>query len=71
MQELAQGANELNASVSAMRADFGAAHAAMAMRTKKELTDYVSGNRRLVRRMRKETAADLAGARRAWAGKGR
>jgi len=43
MQDLAHGAMELTTSVSAMRADFAAAHAAMAERTRKELADYVSG----------------------------
>ena len=69
MRDLARGTNELAISVLAMRADFGAAHAAMAERTRKELADYVSGNRKRVARMRKTTAADLAGARRAWTGK--
>jgi len=69
MQDLARGTNELAISVLAMRADFGAAHAAMAKEARENRAAFVSGNRRKVARMRKATAADLAGARRAWTGK--
>jgi hypothetical protein len=69
MQELARGAKDLASTVSAMQADFAAAHATMARKTGKARASYVAKIKRQVGRMRKETAADLAGARRAWLGK--
>ena len=68
---LAHGAQDLASSVSAMRAGFGAAHAAMAKRSRKHLTTYVSAMTMRAGRMRHANAADLAGARKAWAGKGK
>jgi hypothetical protein len=38
----------------------------MAKKTRRELSSFVSGIEKQVGRMRKETAKDLAGARRAW-----
>jgi hypothetical protein len=69
MQELARGAKDLAFTVSTMRADFAAAHAAMARKTGKARTSYVARIKRQVGRMRKETAADLAGASKVWFGK--
>ena len=69
MQELARGAKDLAATVSDMRADFSAAHAAMARKTRKARASYVSKIERQVGRMRKATSSDLAGARSAWFGK--
>ena len=69
MQELARGARDLASTVSAMQADFAAAHAAMARKTRKARVSYVARIKKQVGRLRKETAADLAGASRAWLGK--
>jgi hypothetical protein len=69
MQELARGAKDLASTVSAMQADFAAAHATMARKTGKARASYVAKIKRQVGRMRKETSSDLAGARRAWLGK--
>ena len=69
MQELARGARDLASTVSAMQADFAAAHAAMARKTGKARASYVARIKKQVGRMKKETAADLAGARRVWLGK--
>ena len=69
MQDLAQSAKNLANEVSAMRADFAGAHAAMAKKEKKIRLVFVSGVKKRVGRMRREYASDLAGARRAWCGK--
>jgi len=69
MQELARGARDLAATVSAMQADFAAAHTAMARKSRRERISYVARIKKQVGRMRKETSSDLAGARRAWLGK--
>jgi len=69
MQELARGAKDLASSVSAMQAGFAAAHATMARKTGKARAAYVAKIKRQVGRMRKETAADLAGANQVWFGK--
>jgi hypothetical protein len=69
MHDLACGAKKLAFTVSAMQADFAAAHAAMARKTKRERGSYVAKIRKQVGRMRKENASDLAGAARAWFGK--
>ncbi len=66
MQDLARGAKDLATEVSAMQASFAKAHTAMAKKTKRELRSFVAGIEKKVGRMRKETATDLAGARRAW-----
>jgi len=60
----------LATTVSAMQDDFAAAHAAMAKKTRRERVSYVARIKKQVGRMRKETAADVAGAHRAWFGKG-
>ncbi len=69
MQELARGARDLASTVSAMQADFAAARTAMAKKTGKARASYVARIKKQVGRIKKETAADLAGARRAWLGK--
>ena len=69
MQELARGAKELTSTVSAMQADFAAAHNAMARKSRRERASYVARIKKQVGRMRKETSSDLDGARRAWLGK--
>ncbi len=69
MRELAHGAKDLASSVSAMQSDFAAAHATMARKTGKERVTYVARINRQVGRMRKENAADLAGASQVWFGK--
>jgi hypothetical protein len=69
MQGLAHGAKELATTVANMQADFASAHASMAKNTGKERATFVAGLKKKVGRMRKENAADLAGAARAWFGK--
>ena len=69
MQELAHGAKDLASTVSAMQAEFAAAHKAMAKKTGKARATFVARLSKQVGRMRKENASDLAGAARAWAGK--
>ncbi len=69
MHNLAQGATNLADEVSAMRADFAGAHAAMAKKARKGREAFVSGMRKRVNRMRREFSSDLAGAHRAWCGK--
>ncbi|MEI8355792.1 MAG: hypothetical protein WCG31_06855 [Deltaproteobacteria bacterium] len=69
MRELASGAKELASTVSAMQADFAAAHTAMARKSSRERASYVARIKKQVGRMRKENASDLAGASRAWLGK--
>jgi hypothetical protein len=69
MQELARGAKDLASTVSAMQAGFASAHATMAKKTGKARATYVARIKRQVGRMRKETAADLAGASQVWFGK--
>ena len=69
MQDLARGARAMADEVSAMRADFAHAHAAMAKKAKRERVAYVTGIKKRIGRMRKEFAADLDGARRVWCGK--
>ena len=69
MQDLARGAKDLASSVSAMQADFAAAHATMARKTGKARASYVARIKKQVGRMRKENASDLAGASQVWFGK--
>jgi hypothetical protein len=69
MQDLARGARDLASSVSAMQAGFANAHATMARKTGKARTSYVARIKKQVGRMRKEIAADLAGASKVWFGK--
>ncbi len=69
MQELARGAKDLATSVSAMQAEFAAAHKAMAKKDGKARATFVARLSKQVGRMKKENAADRAGAARAWFGK--
>ncbi len=69
MQNLAQGAKDLASSVSAMQSGFAAALATMARKTGIARATYVATIKRQVGRMRKENAADLAGASQVWFGK--
>ena len=69
MQELTRGARNLASTVSAMQADFAAAHATMARKTGKARASYLARLKKQVGRMRKENASDLAGASHAWFGK--
>jgi len=68
MQELARGARELATTVSAMQADFSAAHKAMAEETGRARAAYLADIKRQVGNMINENAADRAGASRAWLG---
>jgi len=69
MQELARGAKELASTVSAMQADFSAAHAAMAESTGRARAEYLADIKRQVSNMINENAADRAGAARVWFGR--
>jgi len=71
MQELARGAKDRASTVSAMQADFAAAHATMARKTGIARASYVARIKNQVGRMRRENASDLAGAAHAWFGKAR
>jgi len=68
MQELARGARDLANTVLVMRAGFDTDHTAMAKKTRKDRGSCVSGIKKQVSKMRKENAADLNGARKAWSG---
>ncbi len=70
IEDLTRGAKDLKDAVSAMLANFSNAHAAMARKTKAERMAFLSGLNNAVAGMRKEFAADLAGARLAWFGHG-
>jgi len=69
MKSLADGAKELARTVGEMKSDFAGARVSMANRAKKERGAFVSELRKGVNRIKRETAADLAGARRVWSGK--
>jgi len=60
----------LETNVAAMQAGFRKAHAKMAKAGRADRAAFLSAERRAVRRLRKEFATDLAGARAAWRGKG-
>lgn len=70
VKDLARGARDMKNSVSAMLAGFSNAHAEMARKAKAERMAFESGLKHTVADMRMEYASDLAGARRAWFGKG-
>jgi len=57
------------ATVSTLLSDFAAAHATMARKTGRARATYVSRIKKQVGRMRKENAADIAGASEVWFGK--
>jgi hypothetical protein len=69
MKSLAAGARATARSVEEMQNDFAATRIRMARKTKKERTAFLSELRKSVNRIKKETAADLAGARCVWSGK--
>ena len=69
MKGLADGARELARSVGAMQDGFAGARANMAKRGKKDRVAFVTELRKGVNRLKRETAVDLAGARRVWTGK--
>jgi hypothetical protein len=60
---------DLTHNVATMKANFRRAHNEMARRTKSERRAAVANLKKTVGAMRHEFAADLDGARRAWAGK--
>ncbi len=68
MRDLAHATVEMKKAVVGMRATFRAAHADMARRQQRMLGDFASDLRATVGGVRKEFAAELAGARRAWFG---
>ena len=57
------------ATVKTLLSDFTAYHIAMAKKTGRARATYVAKIKRQIGRMRKENAADLAGASHAWFGK--
>ncbi|MFA6034415.1 MAG: hypothetical protein WC889_16060 [Myxococcota bacterium] len=69
MKSLADGARELARSVGEMQDHFAGARASMAKKGKKERMAFVTELRKGVNRLKRETAVDLAGARRVWNGK--
>jgi hypothetical protein len=70
MTELQHGAKGLKQSVAELCAHFGRARTTMAKRTKNERAGFLNNLKRSVGAHRRDTRNDLAGARRAWAGKG-
>ena len=69
MNELQHGAKGLKHSVTKLCAHFGRVRATMAKRTKNERLAFLNNLKRTVGAERREMRNDLAGARRAWAGK--
>ena len=69
MSELQQGAMERKRAVDQLCAHHGSARASMAKQTKSERAAFMSSLRRSVGGHLREVRNDLAGARRAWAGK--
>jgi hypothetical protein len=69
MTELQHGAKGLKHSVTKLCAHFGRVRATMAKRTKNERLAFLSSLKRSVGAQRRDMRDDLAGARRAWAGK--
>ncbi len=70
MNDLARGTKEMKTFVATMLGNFSKAHREMARKAKADRTAFVSGLEKRVLKLRKEMATDLAGARRAWYGKG-
>ena len=70
MTDLQHGAKGLKHSVTKLCAHFGRVRATMAKRTQNERLAFLSSLKRSVGAQRREMRNDLAGARRAWAGKG-
>ena len=69
MTELQHGAKGLKHSVTKLCAHFGRVRATMAKRTKNERVVFLNNLKRSVGAERRDLRNDLAGARRAWAGK--
>jgi hypothetical protein len=69
MTELQHGANGLKHSVTKLCAHFGRVRNTMAKRTQHERLAFLNNLKRSVGAQRSEMRNDLAGARRAWAGK--
>ena len=69
MTELQHGAKGLKHSVTTLCAHFGRVRTTMAKRTKNERLTFLNNLKRSVGAQRREMRNDLAGARRAWAGK--
>ena len=69
MTELQHGAKGRKHSVTKLCAHFGRVRATMAKRTKNERLAFLNNLKRSVGAERREMRNDLAGARRAWAGK--
>ena len=69
MLELRHGAKGLNHSVTKLCAHFGRVRATMAKRTKNDRLTFLNNLKRSVGAERRDLRNDLAGARRAWAGK--
>ena len=70
MNDLAQGTKEMKTFVATMLGNFSKAHHGMAKRAKADRIAFVTGLEKRVLKLRREMATDLAGARRAWHGKG-
>jgi hypothetical protein len=69
MSDLRHGAKGLKHSVTKLCAHFGRARVTMAKRTKNERVAFLNNLKRSVGAQRHDMRNDLAGARRAWAGK--
>ena len=69
MAELRHGAKGLHHSVTKLCAHFGRVRSTMAKRTKNERLAFLNNLKRSVGSERRDVRNDLAGARRAWAGK--
>jgi hypothetical protein len=69
MTELQHGAKGLKHSVTKLCAHFGRVRATMAKRSKNERLAFLNNLKRTVGAQRRDIRNDLAGARRAWAGK--
>ena len=69
MLELQHGARGLKHGVTKLCAHFGRVRTAMAKRTKNERLTFLNNLKRSVGAERRDLRNDLAGARRAWAGK--
>ena len=69
MAELQHGAKGLKHNVTKLCAHFGRVRSTMAKRTKNERLTFLNNLKRSVGAERRDLRNDLAGARRAWAGK--
>ncbi|MGD0773937.1 MAG: hypothetical protein ABSC05_14065 [Candidatus Solibacter sp.] len=69
MSELQHGTKELKHTVTKLCAHFGRTRTTMAKRTKNERVAFLNNLKRSVGAERRDMRNDLAGARRAWAGK--